>query len=99
MVACYYLTRNVVEFNQHYLLKVDYYRHNHIRNKVECQGGVSMANEEIRKKAKTNRIPQWRLAFEMGISEATLTRWFRVEMSEERKQQINDAMDRIMKGG
>ena len=58
-----------------------------------------MANDEIRRSAKENRIPHWKLALELGISEATLTRWLRVEMSDEKKQQISDAMYRIMKGG
>ena len=58
-----------------------------------------MANEEIRCKAKAHRIPLWKLACELGISEATLTRWLRVEMSEERIQRVSDAMDRILKGG
>ena len=58
-----------------------------------------MANEKIRNKAKEHRIPLWKLACELGISEATLTRWLRVEMSGERMKRVSDAMDRIVKGG
>ena len=47
-----------------------------------------MSNTTIRETAKTNRIPLWRIADVMGISEATLTRKLRHEMSEAESQQM-----------
>ena len=45
-------------------------------------------NMEIRKKAKTLGVSLWMVAQVMGISEATMTRKLRNELSEEEKQQI-----------
>ena len=47
-----------------------------------------MSNTTIRETAKTNRIPLWRIADVLGISEATLTRKLRHEMSEAESQQM-----------
>ncbi len=47
-----------------------------------------MANEQIRKAARTAGIPLWRIAVAMGISEPTLTRWLRVPLTTDKKRKI-----------
>lgn len=46
------------------------------------------ANEEIRKSARISHVPLWRIAKEMGISEPTMTRKLRVELSEQEKNKM-----------
>lgn len=45
-----------------------------------------MQNKEIRELAKKNGIPLWKIAYKAGISEGTIIRWLRFELSEEKRQ-------------
>ena len=47
-----------------------------------------MANEKIKLEMFCKKVPQWKLAMVLGISEATLGRKFRVELSEEEQAKI-----------
>lgn len=47
-----------------------------------------MNNIDIRKTAKTAKLPLWAIADAMGISEPTMTRLLRRELPEEEKQRI-----------
>lgn len=57
-----------------------------------------MYNLEIRMKIKQNRLCHYEVAREIGISEATLCRWLREEMTEERKSLVSSAIDKILRG-
>lgn len=57
-----------------------------------------MANERIKSISKSSNIPQWRIAVELGISEATLTRWLRVELTPDKEQQVLAAIKKISGG-
>ncbi len=46
------------------------------------------ANTEIRKTAKEANISLWEIALKLGISEATMTRKMRCELSEEEKKKV-----------
>lgn len=46
------------------------------------------ANQELRNAAKTAKVPLWRIAEVLGISEPTMTRKLRRELPEKEKQQI-----------
>lgn len=59
---------------------------------------MQIENEGIRKLAKANGIPLWRIAHEIGVSEPTLTRWLRFPLSEERERQILAAIDELSEG-
>lgn len=48
-------------------------------------------NAMIREFARKNKIALWQIALEIGISEATITRWLRVPLSEEREKLIFEA--------
>lgn len=49
---------------------------------------MHLANTEIRKAAKEANIFLWEIALKLGISEATMTRKMRCELSEEEKKKV-----------
>lgn len=53
------------------------------------------ANIDIRSKLFLEKIPQWALAKQLGISESTMTRWLRSELPKEWKQLLFKAIDEI----
>lgn len=61
------------------------------------QGG-SMANLELRRLAKAEGIPLWRIAEVLKISEPTMTRKLRRELSDEEKVEVSEIIQRL-KGG
>ena len=50
-----------------------------------------MANLIIREELKARGVRHWELAHELGVSEQTLVRWLRFELSEDRQ------LDMLMK--
>ena len=52
----------------------------------------SEPNTDIRAAIKESKLRQYQVAEKIGISEFTLVRWLRKELSEERKQQIFTAI-------
>lgn len=53
------------------------------------------ANNSIREMAKKNHVHLWEIAVDLGVSEPTITRWLRTELSEDRKKMVVDAIKRI----
>ncbi len=51
-----------------------------------------MSNLEIKSFVKAHGVRLWEIAVHLGISEATITRWLRVPLSEERQKMITDAV-------
>lgn len=47
---------------------------------------MKQANHEIRRALRTNGVRHWELARAMGVSEATLCKWLRVEVNEEKRE-------------
>ena len=47
-----------------------------------------MCNQDIRKLLKEKDIKMWQLADQLGISEPTITRWFRRELPQDKKKHI-----------
>lgn len=56
------------------------------------------ANEDIRQVIRDKRIYHWELASALGVSEATLCRWLRVELTADLKAKVFAAIDRISGG-
>lgn len=52
-------------------------------------------NAEIREFARENGITLWQIAVKLGVSEATITRWLRVPLSEEREKLLFEAAQRL----
>ena len=57
-----------------------------------------MKNLEIRMMIKNNRLYHYEVAQKLGVSEYTLCRWLREELSDERKGIIIDAITSIVCG-
>lgn len=51
-----------------------------------------MANQEIRMELKERHIPQWKLGDLLGVSENTVNRKLRKELSTDEKQHILDVI-------
>lgn len=56
-----------------------------------------MNNTDIRKYAKTHGVRLWQIADELGISEITMSRKLRYELSEEEKQKILEIINELAK--
>ena len=56
-----------------------------------------MANRIIREELKTRGVRHWELAHELGISEQTLVRWLRFELSEDRQLEMLMKIEEIAK--
>lgn len=51
-----------------------------------------MENLEIRRAIKSERLMQYEVAGKIGISEYTLCKWLRKELTDEQRTQILDAI-------
>lgn len=47
-----------------------------------------MENKDIRKLARVNDIPLWKIANGLGITDSTFSKWLRKELSDTKKQEI-----------
>ena len=54
-----------------------------------------MQNKDLRKKIKESNLTHWRIAKCLGISEFTLSRWFREELTAEKKELIEKAIETL----
>ncbi len=56
--------------------------------------------KDIKKIVKESKIPQWRIAEEIGVSEFTLIRWLRIpeKLEEKRTIQISEAVKKLSEG-
>ena len=54
-------------------------------------------NQTIRDIAKKKGVKHWQIAEYLGISEPTIVRWLRVDLSPERKEAILNAIEAISK--
>ena len=52
-------------------------------------------NTEIKKQLRDQRIPQWRLAEAVGISENTMIRWMRHPLQGDQERRVREALDRL----
>lgn len=49
---------------------------------------IQRANEDVRRAARAAGVPLWMIAAELEISEPTLTRWLRVPLPDDRRDEI-----------
>lgn len=54
-----------------------------------------MNNTDIRKYAKAHGVRLWQIADELGISEITMSRKLRYELSEDEKQKILEIINEL----
>ena len=75
-----------------------------VNNKIILRGENFMiknknpANQDLRHEMKQSGIPMWVIANKLNVCEMTISRWFRLEMPEERKAEIRRVIAEI-KGG
>lgn len=55
-------------------------------------------NDAIRQKIRSNRIRQYEVAAKIGVSEYTLIRWLRRELTQEQTDKILHAIDELKAG-
>lgn len=58
---------------------------------------MAKANKIIRDELKTRGVRHWELAHELGVSEQTLVRWMRFELSEDRQLDMLEKIEAIAK--
>lgn len=56
-----------------------------------------MQNADIRNLIKKHRIHNYEIAQKLGVSEFTFCRWLRTELSEEKRKQVLDAINLLIK--
>lgn len=54
-------------------------------------------NSEIRDAIKKANVKQWEIAKFCGVSESTLIRWLRFELTDERRELITNAINSLTK--
>ena len=54
-----------------------------------------MNNNDIRQRIKSNRLYFYEIAEEIGITEFTLSRWFRKELTPEQQEKVLAAIDKL----
>lgn len=54
-----------------------------------------MNNAQIRAVMRDNNIYMWQVAKKLNVYETSFCKWFREELSEERKQQVLSAIEEI----
>lgn len=54
---------------------------------------ASKANQEVREALQNKGMKQWELADLLGVSEFTLTRWLRKELTEDKKELLLKAIN------
>lgn len=52
---------------------------------------------DIKKRSRANAVPLWQIARKIGVSEMTITRWLRMNLSPERYDMMLSAIDEILK--
>lgn len=57
-----------------------------------------MGNKEIKRIIKKSGVYQYKIARKIGISEVKFSQWFRIELNEEQKTKILNAI-KSLKGG
>ena len=58
---------------------------------------MAKANLIIREELKERGVRHWELAHELGVSEQTLVRWLRFELSEDRQLDMLEKIEAIAK--
>lgn len=58
-----------------------------------------MENRDIRERIKKAGLAQWRVADEIGIGEYTFTRWLRRKLTDERRERVLAAIERLKSEG
>ena len=58
-----------------------------------------MKNLDLRLELTRSGVRQWELAKQIGVNEATLSRWLRFELRGERKRRVEAALKKLKGAG
>ena len=58
---------------------------------------MAKANKIVRDELKEREVCHWELAHELGVSEQTLVRWLRFELSEDKQLDMLERIEEIAK--
>ena len=63
------------------------------------QGGLMFmkANNSIRERINSNRLKNWEVAKEVGISDSRFSVWLRTPLNDERKARVEQAINNLLK--
>lgn len=56
------------------------------------------ANNEIRQKMQMNGVSIWEIARALNLSELTIYRWFRADLTPDRQRMVEEALNAIIEG-
>lgn len=56
-----------------------------------------MENKEVRVLIATNLLKYWEVANKIGVSDATLSKWLRLPLNEEREKRVLNAIETLIK--
>jgi len=56
-----------------------------------------MANQDIKREIKESGVKMWQIADKLGVSDMTLSRKFRYELTVEEKETIRDMIETMQK--
>ena len=54
-----------------------------------------MCNEDLREEIRIANVRQWEVADAIGISEMTMVKWLRKELSEDTKAMVRDGIAKV----
>lgn len=57
-----------------------------------------MKNQALRKRIRMSGFYYWQVAEKVGVSAQTLTNWLRYELSPERRERVEAALDALTNG-
>lgn len=57
-----------------------------------------MSNKELKEEMRALKVPQWKIADMLGVCEMTLIRWFRHDLSDEKKSKIRAIIAELKEG-
>ena len=58
-----------------------------------CQGGkLNMCNDDLRNEIRSANVKQWEVADAIGISEMTMVKWLRKELSPDKKAMVREGI-------
>ena len=55
------------------------------------------ANNSIRERINSNRLKNWEVAKEVGISDSRFSVWLRTPLNDERKARVEQAINNLLK--
>lgn len=64
---------------------------------TNLKGDYFMKNQDIRNEVKSASLKLWQIAEELGITDSTLSRMLRRELSDEKKTEIRSIIKKLKK--